>query len=97
MNIQMRDRGQITLPQAIRDQFKLKEGSHLNLRVLGSAIVLSTKSKSNLLKFEQLQRSAQSSLGGKPYTIDQILNDIDVIRQENWDAKYARKQAKSSS
>lgn len=97
MNIQMRGRGQITLPQAIRDQFKLKEGSYLKLTVLGNSILLSNRSKSNLLEFEKLQQAAQKSLKGKPYTIDQILKDLDEIRQENWDTKYARKQAKSSS
>jgi len=83
MNIQMRDRGQITLPSTVRKSLNLRKGSKISLSQVGNSFVLS--------KYNSLVKEAQNITKNKPYPIDEMLADLDVIRQEMYDEKYGHK------
>ena len=83
MNIQMRDRGQITLPATVRESLNLRKGSKINLSQIGNSFILS--------KYKSLVKEAQKITKNKPYPIDEVLADLDVIRREMYDEKYGHK------
>lgn len=79
----MRDRGQITLPVTIRESLNLRKGSKISLLPVGNNFVLT--------KYKSLVKEAQEITKNKSYPIDEMLADLDIIRQEMYDEKYGGK------
>ncbi len=78
--IRMRSRGQITLPQEIRDDLKIDEGDTLSLVRIDNMLFLTPKR----LRVTELAEKIAASMQEEGITLADMLQDLEEIREENW-------------
>jgi len=78
--IQMRSRGQMTLPQKIRDDLEIDEGDTLSLVRIEDMLFLTTKR----LRVTELAEKIAASMEEQGVTLADMLQDLEEIREENW-------------
>lgn len=77
-------KGQVTIPKAIRDRLKLEEGDRLALTEENGNILI-TKSSTNALRHFLDSMAEESQKNG--ITEKELLNDLEIVREEMWNEK----------
>ncbi len=78
--IRMRSRGQITLPQEIRDDLEIDEGDTLSLVRIEDMLFLTPKR----LRVSELAEKFVASMEEEGVTLADLLQGLEEIREENW-------------
>ncbi|MCB8943544.1 MAG: AbrB/MazE/SpoVT family DNA-binding domain-containing protein [Ardenticatenaceae bacterium] len=81
---QIRQRGQLTIPQKLRDSLAMQDGDTVTLIQVGDNILVSPKS---LRTFELADKLADM-MAEEGVTLADILSDLPQIRQEIYREKY---------
>jgi AbrB family looped-hinge helix DNA binding protein len=88
--VQVRQRGQLTIPQKVRESLGLDDGEMLTLVQVGDLIILTPKQ----LRVAALADHIASLLEEKDITLADLLEDLPRIREEIYRERYAANQAK---
>jgi len=81
---QIRQRGQLTIPQKLRESLAINDGDTMTLLQLGDNILLTPKS----LRTFELGDQLTNMMAEEGLTLADLLNDLPQIRQEIYQEKY---------
>ena len=82
-------RGQITIPQKLRDTFMIKKGTMLNLVQIGDGFYVSPKP----LKGAVLADKFSALMEEQGITLADLLEDLPKIREEIYQEKYGQHES----
>ena len=77
----LRRRGQLTIPQEIRDALSLDERTSLNIFRVGKALILTPKP----LQRQSLAKAAQKEMKQEGVTLKELIADLRVQRKRYYD------------
>ncbi|SDJ25059.1 AbrB/MazE/SpoVT family DNA-binding domain-containing protein [Natribacillus halophilus] len=77
-------KGQVTIPKAIREQLKLQEGDKLAFIEENGKILLT---KSSTIALRQFFDSMNMEAEEKGVTEENLLNDLEEVREEMWNGQ----------
>jgi len=77
----LRRRGQLTIPQDIRDALSLDERTSLNIFRVGKALILTPKP----LQRESLARAAEKEMRQGAVTLKDLIADLRIQRKRYYD------------
>ena len=86
--VQIRSKGIITLPIALREKYKLKEGKTLSVIDLGEGKILLT---TNVSRLSKITARIEKRLKAENVTLDDILAQLDEERKVYNRERYPRK------
>lgn len=78
--VRLRERGQITLPQPVRERLAAQDGDILNLVQIGDFAVLTTKQP----RIPQLSQEFARMMAEDGVTLAELLAGLDETRTEIW-------------
>ncbi len=81
---QVRQRGQLTIPQKLRESLAINDGDIVTLVQIGDNILLTPKS----LRTFELGDKIADMLAEEGLTLADLLNELPQIRQEIYQEKY---------
>jgi AbrB family looped-hinge helix DNA binding protein len=84
---QLRQRGQITIPQKLRESLAINEGDVLTLVQLGDSILMSPSS----LRTYELADRISEMMDQEGVTLVDMLKDLPLIRSEIYNKKFGDK------
>lgn len=82
--VQVRSRGQLTIPQTVRQSLSIREGDALTLVQIGDAILLSPRQ----LRGPELGDKFVELMQDEGVTLTDLLEDLPKIRQELYEERY---------
>ena len=82
---EIRERGEITIPKLIRNQFHLESGQEMAFIPLGSQALLLTPKK---MELDEARRKIKSILRQAGKSAKDILTSLDESRQETFNKHY---------
>lgn len=88
-SIQVRQRGQLTIPQKVRESLSIKEGDVLRLVQVGDGFLLTPKR----LRTLELADSIADMLDEEGVTLADLLTDLPRIREEIYRERYGADQS----
>ena len=77
-------KGQVTIPKAIRDILKLNEGDRVAFLQDNGKVVIT---KASLIALRELQDALSTEAQEKGITEQDLLNELDVVREEMWNER----------
>jgi len=83
-SVQVRQRGQFTIPQKVRDALAIEDGDIVTLVQIGDVIVLSPK----VLRGQELGDKFVALMEEEGVTLADLLEDLPKIREEIYREKY---------
>lgn len=84
--VQMRQRGQVTIPQKLRAALLIEEGDMLTLTQVGDAIVLTSKP----LRSGEIADRFSYLMNEEGVTLNDLLEDLPAIREEIFNERYGK-------
>ena len=82
--ITIRERGQLTIPQDIREGLKLGKDTTLSLFQVGKALIITSKR----LQRASLARQGEEEMKRKGITLQDLLDDLRTQRERYFDETY---------
>lgn len=82
---QVRQRGQFTIPQKIRESLNIEEGDSLNVLMVGDAILLTPKA----IRTQELAEKIADMLDAEGISLADLLQDLPQIRSEIYRERYS--------
>jgi AbrB family looped-hinge helix DNA binding protein len=82
--IQVRQRGQVTIPSQVRDALSIKEGDTLSLVQIGDTLLVTPKR----LRGPELGERFVALMEEKGVTLADLLQDLPTIREEIFSERY---------
>lgn len=80
--VQLRDRGQLTIPAALRRELGVKDGDVFSVMLLGDSLVVTKKR----LIAPDVARKIERLMAVQGLTLDDLLAGIEVEREAGWEA-----------
>jgi len=77
-------KGQVTIPKPIRDLLKLNEGDRVAFLEDNGKVVIT---KASLIALRELQDSLSTEAQEKGITEQDLLNELEVVREEMWNER----------
>jgi AbrB family looped-hinge helix DNA binding protein len=77
-------KGQITIPKAVRERLNLTEGSKVAFIEKDGNIVIT---KSSVVALRDFLNSMSAEAQAKGITEEELLNDLDQVREEMWNER----------
>ena len=77
-------KGQVTIPKAIRDILNLNEGDRVAFIEDAGKIIIT---KASLIALRELQTSLSKEMQEKSITEEEVLQELDAIREEMWNER----------
>ncbi|SHI94451.1 AbrB/MazE/SpoVT family DNA-binding domain-containing protein [Desulfosporosinus lacus] len=74
-------KGQVTIPKTIRDLLKLNEGDRVAFLEDNGKVVIT---KASLIALRELQDALGTEAQQKGITEQDLLNELEVVREEMW-------------
>jgi len=85
------NKGQITIPKSIRENFDIDDDTILNMVQIGNAIFLTPRD----LKLPKLAREFQAIMKKENITENDLMQALKQARKEVYKERYARKKKKN--
>lgn len=82
---QVRQRGQFTIPQKIRESLNIEEGDSLNVSMIGDAILLTPKA----IRTQELAEKIADMLDDEGISLADLLQDLPQIRADIYRERYS--------
>jgi bifunctional DNA-binding transcriptional regulator/antitoxin component of YhaV-PrlF toxin-antitoxin module len=82
--ITIRERGQLTIPQDIREELKLGKNTPVTLFQVGNALIITSKR----LQRASLARQGEEEMKRKGITLEELLDDLRTQRERYFDETY---------
>ncbi len=82
---QVRQRGQFTIPQKIREFLNIEEGDSLDVLIVGGAILLTPKT----IRTQELAEKIADMLDAEGVSLADLLQDLPQIRAEIYRERYS--------
>ncbi len=86
---EIRNRGQITIPKAIRDESHLEEGQQVSIIPLGDCILVSPKR----LELDEARSQIRRILKASGLSAEELLAGLDEERENLFGELYAKKKS----
>ncbi len=77
-------KGQVTIPKPIRDLLKLNEGDRVAFLEDNGKVVIT---KASLIALRELQDALSTEAQEKGITEQDLLNELEVVREEMWNER----------
>ncbi|AHF10062.1 MULTISPECIES: AbrB/MazE/SpoVT family DNA-binding domain-containing protein [Dehalobacter] len=77
-------KGQVTIPKPIRDLLKLNEGDRIAFLEDNGKVVIT---KASLIALRELQDALSTEAQEKGITEQDLLNELEVVREEMWNER----------
>ncbi len=77
-------KGQVTIPKTIRDLLKLNEGDRVAFLHDNGKVVIT---KASLIALRELQDALSTEAQDKGITEQDLLNELEVVREEMWNER----------
>lgn len=77
-------KGQVTIPKAIRELLKLNEGDRVAFLEEGGKVMIT---KASLVALRELQDTISKAADKQGITEEDLLNDLERIREEMWNER----------
>ncbi|WP_415537490.1 AbrB/MazE/SpoVT family DNA-binding domain-containing protein [Dehalobacter sp. 4CP] len=77
-------KGQVTIPKPIRDMLKLNEGDRVAFLEDNGKVVIT---KASLIALRELQDALSTEAQEKGITEQDLLNELEVVREEMWNER----------
>jgi len=81
---QVRQRGQFTIPQKIRESLNIEEGDSLSVLIVGDAILLTPKT----IRTQDFAEKIADILDAEGISLADLLQDLPQIRAEIYQERY---------
>ena len=82
--VTIRERGQLTIPQDIREELNLEKNTVVSVFRVGKALVITPKT----LQRRSLARQGEAEMRRKGITLKELLDDLRAQRERYFDETY---------